>query len=47
MIIWRGWGFLAAVLLFGGLLAAQLIADAIGGDGTYQTNLMLSRRAGA
>lgn len=41
MIIWRGWGFLAAVLLFGGLVAAQLVVDAIGGDGAYRGNVLL------
>ena len=41
MIIWRGWGFLAAVLLFGGLVAAQLTAEAIGGEGAYQRNSLL------
>jgi hypothetical protein len=41
MIIWRGWGILAAVLLFGGLVAAQLVADAVGGKGTYAANTFL------
>lgn len=41
MIIWRGWGFLAAVLLFGGLVVAQLIADGLGGEGTYASNTFL------
>lgn len=41
MIIWRGWGFLAAVLLFGGLVAVQLVVDAIGGDGAYRGNVLL------
>ncbi|HEX9634408.1 MAG TPA: hypothetical protein VGB34_02865 [Candidatus Limnocylindria bacterium] len=38
MIIWRRWGILVAVLLFGGLVVAQLVADAIGGKGTYAAN---------
>ena len=47
MIIWRGWGFLAAVLIFGGLLAAQLVVDAILGDGTYSANSGLYGGIGA
>lgn len=38
MLIWRGWGFLAAVLLFGGLLAAQFVVEAIAGEGSYSRN---------
>jgi hypothetical protein len=41
MIIWRGWGILAAVLLFGGLVAAQLVVDAAAGEGTYQGNSLV------
>jgi hypothetical protein len=41
MIIWRGWGIIAAVLLFGGLLAAQLVVDAVAGDGTYEANSLV------
>jgi hypothetical protein len=41
MIIWRGWGILAAILLFGGLVAAQFVADAVGGKGTYAANTFL------
>lgn len=41
MLIWRGFGILAAVLLFGGLVVAQLVADAIGGPGTYGENTLL------
>lgn len=41
MIIWRGWGLLAAVLFFGGLVLAQLVADGIGGEGTYASNIAL------
>lgn len=35
VIIWRGWGVLAAVLGFAGLLGAQFLVDAIAGSGTY------------
>jgi hypothetical protein len=38
MIIWRGWGFLAAVLLFGGLVLAQLLINGVAGEGTYEAN---------
>ena len=38
MIIWRGWGFLAAVFLFGGLLLAQLVVDSVAGRGTYSSS---------
>ena len=38
MIIWRGWGILTVVTLFGGLLLAQLAVDAVAGDGTYESN---------
>lgn len=41
MIIWRGIGFLVAVLLFGGLVLAQLVADSIGGPDTYSENVPL------
>lgn len=38
MLIWRGWGVLAAVFGFGGLVAMQLLLDSVGGSGTYQDN---------
>lgn len=38
MLIWRGLGILAPVLLFGGLVVSQLLADGIGGEGTYSSN---------
>ena len=41
MLIWRRFGILAAVLLFGGLVVANLVADAIGGSGTYRENTLL------
>jgi hypothetical protein len=47
MIIWRGWGILAPVLIFGGLLAAQLVVDSIMGRGTYSSNSTLYGGIGA
>jgi hypothetical protein len=38
MIIWRGWGILTVVLLFGGLVLAQILVNAVAGDGTYESN---------
>lgn len=38
MLIWRGWGVLAAVFGFGGLVVMQLLLDSVGGSGTYQEN---------
>jgi hypothetical protein len=38
VIIWRGWGFLAAIFLFGGLLVTQLVVDGVAGQGTYSNN---------
>ena len=46
MIIWRGWGVIAAVLGFGGLVAAQLIVDAVAGGGTYSSDSLLYGGAG-
>jgi hypothetical protein len=46
MIIWRGWGILTVVFLFGGLLAAQLIVDAVAGGGTYSANSAVYGGAG-
>jgi hypothetical protein len=37
MIIWRGWGFLVAVFVFGASLAMELITESMtGDDGFYQ-----------
>ena len=47
LIIWRGWGFLAAVLIFGGLVVAQLVVDAVLGEGTYSSNSRLYGGIGA
>ena len=41
MIVWQGWGVLAVVFGFGGLLAAQQLLNAIGGPGTYESNSAL------
>ena len=41
MIIWRGWGILAAVTLFVGLLGANFLVDAIADDGTYAENSLV------
>ena len=41
MLIWRGWGIVAVVLLFGGLLVAQLVVNAVAGEGTYEGNSQL------
>jgi hypothetical protein len=38
MIIWRGWGIVTVVLLFGGLFMAQLLVNSVAGEGTYETN---------
>jgi hypothetical protein len=38
MFIWRGWGILTAVLLFGGLVLAQVLVNAVAGEGTYEAN---------
>jgi hypothetical protein len=46
MIIWRRWGILVPVFLFGGLVIAQLLADAIGGPGTYRSNSLIYGGAG-
>ena len=35
MLIWRGFGILVAVLAIVALVGAQLVADALGGEGTY------------
>lgn len=47
MIIWRGIGIVTPVLLFGGLIASQLIADSLGGEGTYTRNALLWGGLGA
>ena len=35
MIIWRGWGFLVAVIVFGASLAAELITERLTGDDQF------------
>ncbi len=38
MIIWRGWGFLVAVFVFGASLAMELVTESLtGDDDLYQT----------
>lgn len=41
MIVWQGWGVLAVVFGFGGLLAAQALLNGLGGPGTYESNSSL------
>ncbi len=38
MLIWRGWGVLTVVILFGALILTQLVVDGLSGDGTYEAN---------
>lgn len=38
MIIWRGWGIVVFALAIVAFVGAQLIADAIGGQGTYSSD---------
>jgi hypothetical protein len=38
MIVWRGWGILTVVILFGALILTQLAVDAVGGEGTYEAS---------
>lgn len=38
MIIWRGWGVLAAIIAFLALVLMQLVADGIFGPETYSQN---------
>jgi hypothetical protein len=35
MIIWRGWGFLVAVFVFGASLAMELITESLTGDDDF------------
>jgi hypothetical protein len=37
VIIWSGWGFLVAVIVFGASLATELVTEAVGDDRFYQT----------
>lgn len=41
MVIWQGWGILAVVLGFGGLVAAQALLNGLGGPGTYESDSSL------
>jgi hypothetical protein len=47
VIIWRGWGFLAAIFLFGGLLVTQLVVDGVSGQRTYSNNSAVFGGVGA
>ena len=41
MVIWRGWGILAAVIVLLALIAMELVAEAIQGSGAYQEDTEL------
>jgi hypothetical protein len=41
MIIWRGLGFLVAVIVFGFSLAANLISNVVGGEGYWDQHRWL------
>ncbi len=45
MIIWKGWGVFVVVIAFGCLLAAQLLANQIGGEGTYKASGLIKSAA--
>ena len=41
MVIWRGWGILAAVIVLLALIAMELVAEAVQGSGAYQEETAL------
>jgi cytochrome b561 len=41
LIIWRGWGFLVAVIVLVALIAMELVASALQGEGAYQEETAL------
>ena len=41
MIIWRGWGILAAVIVLVALIGMELVAEALQGSGAYQEETAL------
>lgn len=38
VVIWRGYGWLVPVLVFGAFLVSQVVVDTIYGDGFYKAN---------